>query len=404
MRIWFLPGYGLKRWIGVIVLGGFISGLSLGIWSEPPHSLMLLLIGFFLTALGIYRLVLSIDRVLRRGGATLTDLYKDVERGQGPKVVAIGGGTGLSTLLKGLKKYTLNITAVVAVSDEGGSTGRIRRDWGGVAIGDIRNCVLALAEEGNFWASVLRYRFSRGELKGHSLGNLLLLALSEIEGDFLRAINKFRKMIGVEAEVLPVTLSDIRLRAVFEDGSSVDGEVALSKMGKRIVKLEVIPSDVSPLPEVVEAIRRADLIAIGPGSLYTSIIPNFLFEEVVEALKGSRALKVYICNIMTQPGETDGFTALDHLREVEKYLGKGVIDYIIVNTGEISKEVLERYRADGAEPVKVDLPLAQDSPGVIRGDFVFEKGGKVRHHSYKLADALVSLLKRGERDVSLSLS
>lgn len=394
MRSWFLPGYGLKRWIGVIILGSFVSGLSFGVWGERFHSLILLSLGFFFIAFGIYKLVSSMDRILRKKGATLTDLYEDMERSRGPKVVAIGGGTGLSTLLKGLKKYTANITAVVAVSDEGGSTGRIRRDWGGVAIGDIRNCVLALAEEGNIWASILRYRFSRGELKGHSLGNLLLLALSEIEGDFLRAINRLRRMIGVEAKVLPITLSDIRLRAVFEDGSQVDGEVELSKVRKRIRKLEIIPSGVSPLPEVLEAIERADLIVIGPGSLYTSVIPNLLFKEVVNALRNSSAIKVYICNIMTQPGETEGFSTLDHLKEVEKYLGEGIINYMVVNTGDISQETLERYKEDGAEPVKIDVIPSREKPFILRGDFVFERGGVVRHHSHKLAEVLMSLLKK----------
>jgi len=242
MKGWFLPGYGLKRWIGVIVMGSFLGGLALGHPKGGSLEFSILSLGFLLVGLGIYKLITVIDSILRKRGTSIGELYLELEKKRGPKVTAIGGGTGLSTLLRGLRKYTGNITAIVTVSDEGGSTGRIRKDWGGIAIGDIRNCILSLAEDDNIWASVLKYRFERGELKGHSLGNLLLLALSEMEGDFLSGLQKFKEMLGVTAEVFPITLSDVKLRATFEDGSMVEGETEIPKTGKRITKLEVIPS------------------------------------------------------------------------------------------------------------------------------------------------------------------
>lgn len=394
MKSWFLPGAGLKRWIGILILGSFLCGLGIGKPNRFFMDILLIFLGMSLIALGFFKLFSCLDAELQKRGFSIDEVYRGAGRKKGPKIVAIGGGTGLSTLLRGLRKYTFNIVAIVAVSDEGGSTGRIRKDWGGVAIGDVRNCLLSLAESDSPWVSLLNYRFERGELKGHSLGNLVLLALSESEGDFLSGVNKLREMLGIEAEVLPVTLSDIRLRAFFEDGSFVEGELEIPKIGKRISKVEMIPPTASVSPKALSAIEKADIIVIGPGSLYTSLIPNLLFKDIVEAIKNSRGIKFYVCNIMTQPGETDGFSVLDHLKEIEKYLGENVLDYVIVNIGLASPQILERYRAEGAEPVKVNIPFESKRPIFVCLDLICEENGVVRHDSYKLAEAILEVFKK----------
>ncbi|MCS7233817.1 MAG: YvcK family protein [Synergistetes bacterium] len=393
MKSWFLPGLGLKRWIGILIIGGFLCGLSIGKPDGFYIDVLFILLGIFLVVISFFKLFFSIDLELRKRGLSVDEIYQEIEQRRGPKIVAIGGGTGLSTLLKGLRKYTVNITAVVTVSDEGGSSGRIRKDWGGVAIGDIRNCLLSLAETNNPWVSILKYRFERGELKGHSLGNLVLLALSESEGDFLAGVNKLRKILGIEAEVLPVTLSDVRLKAFFEDGSFIEGETEIPKIGKKITKIEIIPYTASVSPKVLDAIKKADIIVIGPGSLYTSLIPSLLFKDVVEAIRNACAIKFYICNIMTQPGETERFSVIDHLKEIKKYLGEDVIDYVIVNIGSISSRMLEKYKAEGAEPVKVDIPLDNKKPIFVCLDLVCEKDGVIRHDSYKLAEAILKIFR-----------
>ncbi|MDK2871931.1 MAG: hypothetical protein PWQ16_1283 [bacterium] len=394
MKGWLLPGIGLKRWIGVSIVGGFLSGLGLGNLFATYIDALFILLGLFLVVAGFLKFFLSLDFELRKRGVCLEHIYTGEYR-KDPNVVAIGGGTGLSTLLKGLKRYTSNLTAVVAVSDEGGSTGRIRKEWGGVGIGDIRNCLLSLADESNPWVPLLSYRFERGELRGHSLGNLVLLALAESEGNFLSGVNRLKEMLGIKAKVYPVTLSDVRLKAYFEDGSVVEGETEIPRVGKRITGMEIIPPKASVTPHVVESISRADIVVIGPGSLYTSIIPNLLFKDMVDAIVSSRAVKVYVCNIMTQPGETIGFTVVDHIREIEKYLGAGSIDYVIVNIGTISPEILKRYKAEGAEPVKIDKLENMVRPILVYSDLVSEFGEVVRHDPYKLAELILRIFKEG---------
>lgn len=394
MKSWFLPGLGFKRWIGTSIIGGFLCGLGIGRSDASFIDIPLITVGIFLTALGFFKLFSSLNTELQKRGLSIDEIYREADQKKGPSIVAIGGGTGLSTLLKGLRKHTLNITAVVAVSDEGGSTGRIRKDWGGVAIGDIRNCLLSLAESDHPWTPLLNYRFERGDLKGHALGNLILLALAEMEGDFLSGVNRLREMLGVEAKILPVTLSDVRLRAFFEDGSFIEGESEIPKVRKKISRIEIIPPTASVFPRVLSAIESADIIVIGPGSLYTSLIPNLLFKDMVKTIKNSRAAKFYVCNIMTQPGETEGFSVLDHLREIEKYIGENVIDYVIVNIGLVSPQTLEKYRAEGAEPVRVDVPFESQKPAFICLDLVCEKDGVVRHDSYKLAEVILETFRK----------
>ncbi|MDD2510201.1 MAG: YvcK family protein [Syntrophomonas sp.] len=268
------------------------------------------------------------------------------------KVVVIGGGTGLSVLLKGLKKYTSHLTAIVTVSDDGGSSGRLRAEMGVLPPGDIRNCLVALAETETLMDKVFQHRFDhQGSLKGHNLGNLLLVAMTEIAGDFVSAIQEVSKVLKVRGRVLPATLEHVALGARMRDGILIYGETSIRNYGEEIENLFLVPEKCLPVPDTLEAIMEADIIVLGPGSLYTSIIPNLLVDGIGAALAESKARKVYVSNIMTEHGETDSFTAVDHLRVIMRYLERPAIEYIIVNNGIIDEWILKRYRGEQALPV-----------------------------------------------------
>lgn len=281
-------------------------------------------------------------------------LKKDVVRRRGPRLVVIGGGTGLSVLLKGLKEYSNNITAIVTVTDDGGSSGRLRGELGVLPPGDIRNCLVALAETETLMDEVFQHRFNQGSVKGHNLGNLLITALAEITGDLRGAIKEVSKVLAVRGQVLPATLEMVALGAVMEDGQVIIGETAITQAKKSISRVFLIPSDCRPLPEAKEAIRCADAVVMGPGSLYTSIIPNLLVSEIKEALGQTKGVRIFVVNIMTQPGETDGYTASEHVKAVIRHVGEGIIDYALINNAPLDQERLERYLKDGAEPVVAD--------------------------------------------------
>lgn len=315
---------------------------------------------------------------------------------KGPKVVAIGGGTGLSTMLRGLKQYSSNITAVVTVADDGGGSGVLRQDLKMLPPGDIRNCILALADTEPIMEQLLQYRFTEGMLKGQSFGNLFLAAMDGISENFEQAVKKMGDVLAVTGMVLPVTLEDMRLKAELADGSNIYGE---SQIGGRppnsppIRKVCIEPSKVKPCPDVLNAIRNADVIILGPGSLYTSIIPNLLVEGICDEIKKSGALKVYVCNIMTQPGETEGYTAHDHIKALERHAYEGIVQYCIVNSHTIPDTVLERYRKDGAGQVRVD---AEEILGcgikLITGDFACINDNLVRHNPAMLAETILRLV------------
>lgn len=309
-----------------------------------------------------------------------------------PKIVVIGGGTGLSVLLKGLKKYTSSLTAVVTVSDDGGSSGRLRAELGVLPPGDIRNCLVALAETETLMDRVFQHRFlHEGSLEGHNLGNLLLVALTEITGDFVSAIREVSRVLAVRGQVLPATLEHVTLGALMADGSVVHGETSIRRYKSKIEKLFLTP-ECLPIPETLQAITEADAIIIGPGSLYTSIIPNLLVEGVADAIAESNAVTFYISNIMTELGETDGFDAADHLRVIVEHIGQQLIDFVIVNTGLIDEPRLSRYREEQAVPVK----FSRDEIGnmgikVIEGDLVSDDR-VAWHDTDKLAAVIMKTL------------
>ncbi|HON33835.1 MAG: gluconeogenesis factor YvcK family protein [Thermovirgaceae bacterium] len=321
---------------------------------------------------------------------------------QGPDIVAIGGGTGLSTLLSGLKYYTRNITAIVTVTDEGGSSGRLRGEWGVLPPGDIRNCMLALAEDDSSLNRLLNFRFDRGELKGHSLGNLILLAATEMTGDFRKAVEELNKLLAIRGKVIPVTNESVVLCAATADGDSLRGELDIARKGCRIESIWIEPADARAFPEAVAAIENADAVVLGPGSLFTSIIPNLMFREVSDALKRTAAPKIYITNLMTQPGETDGLSLMDHVRWITRASGT-IPDYILVNEEEVPAALLEAYLAAGAVPLRLsednERSLSMMGSKLILSGFLDVTGGNVRHNSQKVSETLIRIA-REEREPS----
>jgi uncharacterized cofD-like protein len=315
----------------------------------------------------------------------------------GPNIVAVGGGTGLSTLLQGLKGYTRNITAVVAVTDEGGSSGRLRTEWGVLPPGDVRNCMVALAENDNALKRLLDFRFDRGELAGHSLGNLLLLAVSELCGDFRLAVEQMNHLLAIRGKVLPVTTEAITLMGETQSGEKVRGELEISHHGHNLKSIWLEPVGAKPLAEVLRAVDEADLIVLGPGSLFTSVIPNLLLPEFAEKLRDSPVPKVYICNLMTQPEETEGMDIAAHLQWVSAALGTAP-DYIFVNNEHIPDNLAASYSQEGATPLYPDRrqrkKIAQLGSAVIELPTIQITGGKLlRHNAYTLAETLFRLCR-----------
>ena len=308
--------------------------------------------------------------------------------------MVVGGGTGLSVLLRGLKEYSSNITAIVSVGDDGGSSGRIREEFGMVPVGDVRNCIVALSDREELMEQIFDYRFKQGEgLDGHSLGNLLLVAMTHLTGSFHDAVSDINEVLQIRGKVLPVTDVPITLKAILDDDSEIVGESCVSQADRPIMRLTIEPENVQPLSEALEAIREADAIILGPGSLFTSIIPNLLVDGIVEAILQSRAMKFYVCNVMTQAGETDNYSAEDHLRVLLEHGRKGIADYIVVNSrSAISEDVLARYADEGAAPVyynKAELEALKVK--VIEANLLNEQQ-VLRHDSARLAACIMDVI------------
>lgn len=316
-------------------------------------------------------------------------------------LTTLGGGTGLGNLLRGLKHHVggeiAELTAVVAVTDDGGSSGRLRRDFGVLPPGDIRSCIVALADDEDLIARLFQYRFGNGEgLSGHSFGNLFLAALSGITGDFYQAILTAESVLSVRGRILPATLTDLHLRAIGQSGRAYDGESAIGNSGEPLQELRVEPAAPEAFPPAAEAIREADLVLLGPGSLYTSVITNLLIPGIAEAVHASRGSVVLPMNLMTQPGETGGMDALAHLDAIERYGGEGIVDVVLVNSNDIPAERLPAYQEEGSEPVLVESQaLEQRGIEVVASDLLAE-GPLVRHDPAKLSRAILELLRRGE--------
>jgi uncharacterized cofD-like protein len=339
------------------------------------------------------------------GGILTQRLHPDPLR-----IVAIGGGTGLSTLLRGLKRYTLQsgelepeveITAVVTVTDDGGSSGRLRREFDILPPGDIRNCMVALSEDEALLSRLFQYRFAGGRgLKGHSFGNLFLAALSDLSGDFAEAVKLSSEVLAIAGRIFPSTADKATLEATLESGTVVRGETRISKSRRRIARVRLDPGRCQPMPETLEAIAEADLITFGPGSLFTSVIPNVLVDGIPEAIRASRAARAYFCNLMSQPGETTDFAASDHVRAIHDHAGMTLLDSVIVNTAEIHAPLLHKYASQRARPVVNDIEMLEAMGlAVVKAPLASEEE-KVRHdpdRAAAIAVRLASEARAGER-------
>ncbi|MFQ6116676.1 MAG: uridine diphosphate-N-acetylglucosamine-binding protein YvcK [Candidatus Bipolaricaulia bacterium] len=409
---WLYPGMAVKRWAALaalsmllLVLGLPAVGYTPRTWLFAPAPGYALLVGGLLLLGGLIGAAVGINQFLRsiiRGvapealGQAGEVIYSRRLLSRGPRVVALGGGTGLSALLRGLKEFTNNITAVVAVMDTGGSSGRLRREMDILPPGDIRNCIIALADDESRMAELFQHRFHEGSLNGHSLGNLVIAGLKERTGRFDLAIEEMSHILNIRGRVLPATLERVDLVAEMEDGGSVRGEEEIAQDPRKIRRISLSKQPVMPYERVLKELERAELIVLGPGSLFTSIIPNLLVEDVAEELARARAKKFYIVNLMTQPGETEGFTAKDHLDALGRYIDISAIDYVIINSQPIPEHLLKRYAAEGSVPVINDL-TGFAGPEVIAAELleVVELEGKptVKHNSRKLAKLIMERAK-----------
>jgi uncharacterized cofD-like protein len=329
---------------------------------------------------------------------------KSNARTRGFRVVALGGGTGLSTLLRGLKEHVVrrhdghataerpitDLAAIVTVTDDGGSSGRLRRENRILPPGDIRNCMVALSKDEALLGRLFQYRFQAGRgLVGHNFGNLFLAALTHITGDFAEAVRVSSKVLAIRGRIFPSTLSNVHLVATLENGRAVHGETRITASRAPIKKLALSPRHVRPLAEALDAIKHADLILLGPGSLYTSILPNLLIPQIALAMAHSKAPRVYIANLMTQPGETSGYALADHLRAIERHTPRRVLDWVVANRQPVSPEVAKRYLAQGAEPVVIDLPELYKLGLRVVLDNLLEEHAVIRHNSRRLARFLL---------------
>lgn len=417
-----LPGLKIKRWVLLLFLGALLLALGTAITLNltPVHFFLelikeiaqktpshitgpiFLIIGASLFFKGWQNANGSILDALspREKGQLLETLYRKRRLDRGPKIVVIGGGTGLSTILRGLKNITNNLTAIVTVGDDGGSSGRLRKEMGVLPPGDIRNCIAALADEEDLVTKLFQYRFPGGGLSGHSFGNLFLTALCSITGDMFRAVKESSKVLAIRGQVLPSTLDDMRLVAEMEDGRIIEGESNIPEAKGKIKELTSEPENPKTLPDVIKAIEEAELIILGPGSLYTSVIPNLLIKDIAQAISKAGANKFYICNVMTQPGETDEYKVSDHIKAIFKHTNlDNIVDAVIVNKT-LPKDLAKKYEEAGSFPVEIDESAVKKMKvKVIKKDLIEKNDeGFVRHSHTKLSKIVLNLYKKFNKD------
>ena len=423
---WLIPGLQVKRWFAMIFVGTLliVVGILILFDIKPIFYTMqfisrvankvstewlafaVIMFGCALFFQGWKKSNLSIigtNNSINNEEELLENLYRRRKLNRGPRIVAVGGGTGLSMLLSGIKNITNNVTAIVTVGDDGGSSGRLRESLGILPPGDIRHCITALADDEDLVTKLFKYRFKTGEgLEGHSFGNLFLTALYAITGDMVSAVKASSNVISIRGRVLPSTLDDMKLVARMKDGRIVHGESNIPEAKGEIERLYTEPENCRALPEVIEAIKQAELIILGPGSLYTSVIPNLLIKEISEAIANSNAKKIYVCNIMTQPGETDNYKVSDHLKALIKHAGsKQIIDAVLINDY-IPEQLDEKYAKANSFPVKTDLSEIKKmgikvcAKNLIEADEA-NKRGLVRHSSRKVARAVYYWFRKEQK-------
>lgn len=400
-----VKGYIIASVISILVLIILITKTVLSRLHENSTDIVLIMVFIVLSSIFIYKSVEEVIKcivVLAKRGYIDINIDEDLEELidddvillKGPKIVVIGGGTGLSTMLRGLKNYTSNITAIVTVGDDGGGSGVLREDLGILPPGDIRNCILALARTEPLMEELLQYRFKDGRLKNQNFGNLFLAAMDGISDNFEDAVQKMSSVLAVKGKVLPVTLEDMVLEAELENGNKVRGESIIGEevieQDSRIKKLKIFPEDAKALDDAISAIEDADAIVLGPGSLYTSILPNLLVKDITRSIKKSKALKLYICNIMTQPGETQKFSVSDHIKVIFDHCGRDIIDCVIANEESIHPDLRDKYYAEGSDIVNLDIEeLEKLGVDVVKDDLTETQKTYVRHNAQKLAKIII---------------
>jgi uncharacterized cofD-like protein len=408
---WLYPGMRLKRWLLLVFLGITVLALGSAVLlvviyrSLPPDSfvftltgagldrglrgVLVMLIGLVITGIGVWGLMRSIvSPFVARGDSVLEVLYTKRYLARGPRIVAIGGGTGLSVLLRGLKGYSANITAIVAVADDGGSSGRLRQQLGIVPPGDIRNCIAALADAEPLMTQLMQYRFPPGSgLDDHAFGNLFIAAMTAVTGDFEEAVRESNRVLAVRGQVLPATSVPLNLGAILASGRRLHGQVAISHADEPIAEVTIEPDDVRASPEALERILEADMIVIGPGSLFSSVLPNLLISDIRDAVAAATGVRVYVCNVATQPGETASFTAAAHLEALFNHVGDHMFDYALLNRNHAAR------RPEGwlGEPVEVDERRLEELPVMVIEEDIVDVGNAHRHDPAKLAAALMRL-------------
>ena len=416
---WLYPGMHLKRWLVLLFFGITVLGLGAAIllvdWYRrlPDDSFIFVLTGagldrpiravavgiggIALTAIGVWGLMRSIvSPFVTRGDSVLEVLYTKRYLARGPRIVAIGGGTGLSTLLRGLKGYSANITAIVTLADDGGSSGRLRQQLGIAPPGDIRNCIAALADAEPLMTQLMQYRFPPGSgLDDHAFGNLFIAAMTAVTGDFEEAVRESNRVLAVRGQVLPATSVPLTLAATLQSGRKVSGQVSISSADEPIAHVSIEPPDVRANPEAIERILEADLVVVGPGSLYSSVLPNLLISDIRDAVAAAEGVRAYVCNVATQPGETGFYTAAQHLEALIDHVGDGLFDYVLLNDNH------DAQRPEGwlGQPVQVDVRQLEELPITIVEEDLVDVTNAHRHDPAKLAAALMRIQQqdRAER-------
>lgn len=421
---WLCPGINLKRWLLLFAVGVLLCALGLalvfnyqimgkleelffqmtylttGRYSNALIMVLgsiLLVLGFGIMFYGTRRLISSVVSVVlpEKNGSLMETIFMQRKLTRGPSITVVGGGTGLSTLLRGMKYITNNCTAVVTSADDGGSSGRLRKEMGIIPPGDLRNCLIALADREPMMERLMQYRFQGdSSLAGHCFGNLFIAAMAQAEGGMEAGLNATSQILKVRGRVVPSTLSNIQLRAEMSDGGIVDGESEIPKAHKRIRKMMMCPTEAPATNAAVEAILHADVLIFGPGSLYTSVIPNLLVQGIRDAVIQSKAVKIYICNVMTQPGETDNYGAYEHVKALLDHVGEQFLDYVIVNDQDVAGQQLDKYLAEGAMPITPDIDKIRQLGITVVPARLISKKDFVRHDPRKLARVLIALIYR----------
>ena len=403
---WLYPGMLVKRWIFLSVFGVVMISMGFGIVISERNPANKAVAGIIIM-IGIMCMILAVKRILRSfvtalmpqqsGNALVDKIYAKRILERGPKIVVIGGGTGLSTLLTGLKHKTGNITAIVTVADDGGSSGRLREEFDVLPPGDIRNCLVALSNSEDLMGALFQFRFNSGKgLNGHNFGNLFITALSKITGDFNRAIRESSNVLAIRGDVFPATLQKVKLSVKRENGSETIGESRVREgKGSPIDRIALMPGDCEASAEAVEAIHEANMIILGPGSLYTSVMPNLLIKGIKDEVIRSRAVKVYVCNVMTEEGETESYSISDHARAILKHTAPGIMDFCIGNITRIPGQLRDKYKIKEQYPVRIDRGdeqwFAREKITLVKAH-IASMEEFVRHDSDKLADSTMNIL------------